>query len=92
MSAARPQADCALLPFAEAHPMDEPSEVALEDYARVTTRARAAEAMRGDAASGLVSGVHVCGLPQPVTAAIARDVEDFARSLAVARPGGLGWS
>ena len=37
-----------VLSFAEAYPMDDPAEVALEDYARVLTRARAAEALRGD--------------------------------------------
>jgi hypothetical protein len=92
MSAARPLADCALVAFAGAHPMDDASEVALEDYARVTTRARAAEAVRAHPAGGAVSGVHLCGLPQPVPPAVAADVEDFARSLAVARQGGLGWS
>lgn len=90
MSLAQPQSDCALVAFAEAQAMDEPSEVALEDYARVVTRARAAEAVRADGAD--VSGVHVCGLAQPPAASALRDVESFARSLTTGRAGGLGWS
>ena len=92
MSRAHPEAGCALLSFAEPHPMDEPSEVALEDYARVLTRARAAEAVRAEGAPDRVSGVHVCGPAQPPSPPIAADIEDFARSLTVGRQGGLGWS
>jgi hypothetical protein len=65
--------------------------VALEDYARTVTRAQAAEALRG-LAEGPVAGVHLCGAAAPVSTALARDVEDFARSLVAGGGGGLGWS
>jgi hypothetical protein len=72
--------------------MDEPSEVALEDYARVLTRAQAAEAVPAQGAPGTVQGVHLCGAGQPPSAANVGDIEGFARSLLAARAGGLGWS
>ena len=72
--------------------MDEPSEVALEDYARVLTRSRAAEAVPAAGAPGMVEGVHLCGAVQPLPAATIADIEGFARSLLAARAGGLGWS
>lgn len=89
MSLAHPEADCVVLSFDEAFRMDEPSEVALEDYARVLTRARGAEAMRTPDG---VSGVHLCRPAQPPSPQQASDVEGFARSLGVGRAGGLGWS
>ena len=70
--------------------MDEPAEVALEDYARVVTRSRAAEAVPG--APGLVEGVHLCGPAQPPSPAAIADIEGFAGSLLAGRAGGLGWS
>ncbi len=89
MSRESPQPGCIALSFDEAFAMDEPSEVALEDYARVLTRARAAEAVRsGDG----VGGVHLCGPAQPPSPPVASDIEGFARSLAVGQSGGLGWS
>ena len=90
MSRSHPQPDCVDLPFDEAYPMDEPSEVALEDYARVLTRARAAEAVR--AAPSAVGGVHLCGPEKPPSPPVASDIQGFARSLAVGQAGGLGWS
>jgi len=91
MSRARPEAGCVVVSFGEAHPMDEASEVALEDYARVLTRARAAEAVPAAGVPGMIEGVHLCGASQPSPAAIA-DIEGFARSLLAGRAGGLGWS
>ena len=71
--------------------MGDGGEVALEDYARTLTRARAAEALHaGDSAA--IRGVHVCGLAGALTPALRRDVEDFARSLVAGTGGGLGWS
>jgi len=92
MSRARPGPGCIDLSFAEAYPMDDPSEVALEDYARVLTRARAAEAVRADGGDA-IAGVHVCS-PEPAPSAEVRaDLEGFARSLATGPAGGgLGWS
>jgi hypothetical protein len=72
--------------------MDDPSEVALEDYARVLTRSRSAEAVRAETRPDAVSGVHLCGPAQPPTEAALADLEDFARSLGTGRTGGLGWS
>ena len=70
--------------------MDEPSEVALEDYARVLTRSDAAEAVPAGE-PGRVGGVHLCG-GQPLSPATIADIEGFARSLLAGRAGGLGWS
>ena len=92
MSRARPEAGCVVVSFREAHPMDEPSEVALEDYARVLTRAQAAEAVPASGAAGMVVGVHLCGPSEPPAPAAIADIEGFARSLLAGRAGGLGWS
>ncbi len=92
MSRTRPEAGCVLVSFQEAHPMDEPSEVALEDYARVLTRSQAAEAMPAAGEPGMVDGVHLCGAGQPPLPATIADIEGFARSLLASRAGGLGWS
>ena len=91
MTLARPETDCVLVTFAMPQAMDEASEIALEDYARVVTRARAAEAVPG-AQPGVVKGVHVCGAARPVTPAMIADIEGFAGSLLAQRSGGLGWS
>jgi hypothetical protein len=88
---ARPEPDCVLVTFAAPQPMDEPSEVALEDYARVLTRARTAEAVPG-AQPGTVKGLHLCGAALPITPAAIADIEGFAGSLLALRSGGLGWS
>ena len=92
MSRAQPRPGCIDLSFAEAYPMDDPAEVALEDYARVLTRARAAEAVRADGADA-IAGVHVCDPERPPSPEVLSDVEGFARSLATGQAGGgLGWS
>ena len=72
--------------------MDDAGEVALEDYARVLTRSRAAEAMPAADEPGAVIGVHLCGAAQPIPSATAADIEGFAQSLLAGRAGGLGWS
>ena len=92
MTLARPEAGCVLVPFRTAHPMDEAAEVALEDYARVLARARAAEAAPADGEPGMVRGVHLCGAALPLAPATVSDIEGFAESLVVVRSGGLGWS
>jgi len=93
LSRTRPLAGCHELTFASGYAVDEPGEVALEDYAREVTRARAAEAVRREGDPGRVAGVHLCGLDAPPAAALRADVEDFARDLALrAGGGGLGWS
>ncbi len=92
MTIARPEAECVVVSFREPHAMDEAGEVALEDYARVLTRSRAAEAMPADGRPGSISGVHLCGAPRPPAPAARADIEGFARSLLAGRAGGLGWS
>lgn len=81
------------LPFSTGHAIDEPGEVALEDYARVLLKAGSAEAIRDPADARRVTGIRVAGLSREPTPAALVDLEDFARSL-VADPssGGLGWS
>jgi hypothetical protein len=91
MSLARPEADCVVVSFGEPHPMDEAGEVALEDYARVLTRSRAAEAIPAGQGPG-VGGVHLCGASKPVAPGALADIEGFAQSLLAGRAGTLGWS
>ena len=92
MSLGRPLPGCVLVPFVTAQAMDEPGEVALEDYARVLTRAQAAEAVPAAGAPGMIEGVHLCGAAQPLSPAAVADIEGFAQSLLAGRAGGLGWS
>jgi hypothetical protein len=91
VSRSSPGTDCYDLSFQAGYPVDEPAEVALEDYARALLRARAVEGIRSEEDPAMVRGVHVCGLGASPTPALFPDVEDFARSLVV-RGGGLGWS
>ena len=86
-----PQPGCDHITLEAPYAAGDGAEVALEDYARTLTRARAAEALR-DAGSPEIRGVHVCGLPAELTSGQRRDITDFARSLAVGSAGGLGWS
>ncbi len=91
MTRAHPDKGCYELAFQGSYPLDEPAEVALEDYARALTRSQAAEAVRADDDPAMVRGVHVCGLGTALTRPLVVDLEDFARSL-LAPGGGLGWS
>jgi hypothetical protein len=91
VSRREPAPDCFDLGFEAGYPIGEAGEVALEDYARALTGARAAEAVREDADPSRIEGVHVCGLGLPVTQHVLVDLEDFARSLVAGGPG-LGWS
>jgi hypothetical protein len=91
MAHTRPETGCDQIDFQASYAVGEAAEVALEDYARSLTRARAAEALHAEDAAA-VRGVHVCGLAQAVTPALRRDIEDFARSLVTGTGGGLGWS
>jgi hypothetical protein len=83
---------CLDLAFREAYPLTEAAEVALEDYARALLRGDAAEAVPTAEEPARVGGVHVCGLAEPASAAALADLEDFAREMATAGGGGLGWS
>jgi hypothetical protein len=92
MSRRAPGAGCYDLGFQGAYPVSEPSEVALEDYARVLLRCQSAEALRAENDPSVVKGVHVCGLGTALNQALLTDLEDFARGLAAGGGGGLGWS
>lgn len=79
--------------FERGYPIDSPGEVALEDYARVLTRAEAAEALRSEATSERVTGVRIAAAGAALSAAVRKDIEDFARDLARRGGGsGLGWA
>ena len=92
MSHSRPDPGCQEIALEPPALLDEPSEVALEDYARTLARARAAEAVRSEGESARVRAVHVCGAEAPLGAAARRDLADFARSMVAGSGGGLGWS
>ena len=92
MPHAHSEPGCYEIGFDAPQPLDEPAEVALEDYARVLTRSQGATALRAADDPAMVRGVHVCGLGAAVTGALLRDLEDFARSLVSGAGGGLGWS
>ncbi len=77
--------------FQDAYALDDPAEAALEDYARVVSRAEGAEAVRGG--DMRVRGVRLLGAIGPLLPAAARDIEAFARDLATRGGGsGLGWA
>jgi hypothetical protein len=79
------------LAFQTAYEIDDLAEMALEDYARVLSRAEQAEARRG--ADLKVSGVRLRLSSVPLSAESSRDIEDFARDLAGRAGGsGLGWA
>jgi hypothetical protein len=74
--------------FRSGLPLHASAVVALEDYSRVLTGATAALVVQdGD----VVRGVRLSGV-RPVSDDQSRDIEAFARSLADAGQGGLGWS
>lgn len=77
--------------FQDAFALDDPAEAALEDYARVLSRAEGAVAVRG--ADMRVRGVRLLGAAWPLPPEAARDIEAFARDLATRGGGsGLGWA
>jgi hypothetical protein len=92
MTVKDPQAGCYDLGFQDAYPIDEPGEVALEDYARALARSQGAEAVRAEADPSMVKGVHVCGLGTALTQALLNDLEAFAHGLTPSGSSGLGWS
>lgn len=90
MSRSHPGPACRDLAFPTGFVLEDAGEVALEDYARELARAGAAEAIRDQ---DRVKGVHFCGLPAAVPAAVVADLEAFARELAAGAAGaGLGWA
>jgi hypothetical protein len=80
------------LRFKAPYSIDEPGEVALEDYARVLTKAVSAEGLRDPADTRMITGVRLLGLDTAPTEALFTDLEDFARGLVSRTAGaGLGW-
>jgi hypothetical protein len=81
------------LRFRAAYAIDEPGEVALEDYVRVLLRAAEAHGVRDRDDPARIVAVRVVEPRLPQSPQALRDAEDFARSLVAATPGGgLGWS
>jgi hypothetical protein len=79
--------------FEEPLVLSEGAALALEDYARALTQAEEAWARRLAGDPARVSGVRLQGPALVITAALTRDIEDFARALTLGRDGpGLGWS
>jgi hypothetical protein len=66
--------------------------VALEDYARELTRARAAEALLAEGDTGRLVGVVLEAPRVAADGAVRDDIEAFARDLAEHAGPGLGWS
>jgi hypothetical protein len=90
MSHEQPAKDCAEVPLREPLALEPPAEVALEDYARALSGARSADAVHE---SDRIVGVHLCGLPAPLTGEARKDLVDFASELRdKIAGGGLGWS
>jgi hypothetical protein len=93
MSGDAPDSAPVLVPFREPVRLDDPAEVALEDYARAVARAREAEAVRAGGDGSPVTGVRLAGVASLPTPQMRSDIEDFARDLALRGEGsGLGWS
>jgi hypothetical protein len=77
--------------FGAAYALEGAAEVALEDYARVLTRAESAEALRAEPDG--VGSVRVLAPQAELTPQVCADIEAFARDLAGREgKGGLGWA
>lgn len=93
-----PAGGCREIRFQARLTLEPAAEMALEDYARVMTRARHAEVLRAEPLpsgydSAPITGVHLCDPQAPCDGPPADDIESFAREMAVApEPNGLGWS
>lgn len=83
--------ECQDLRFAVSFTLQDGARVALEDYARVLTRAESAELI---VEADRVCGVHVCRPSVSPPPPVLRDLEAFAEDLARGgeRGGGLGWT
>jgi hypothetical protein len=83
--------ECRDLRFTVPLALQDGARVALEDYARVLTRAESAEVLVD---ADFVCGVHVCRPSVPPPPPVLRDLEAFAEELARRgeRGGGLGWT
>lgn len=90
MTRERPGPACVDLAFGSCYAVGAGGQVALEDYARVLTRAEGAEAV--PAPDGRLGGLHLCAPAEPPRAAVVGDIEAFARDMAERAGDGLGWS
>jgi hypothetical protein len=88
----RPGAHCVDVWFAASHAVDPAGHVAIEDYARVLTRAEGADAIPAPGDDGRVGGVHLCAPSLPASGAVLEDIEAFAREMARREGESLGWS
>jgi hypothetical protein len=87
-----PAAERVVIRFSARHPIGAAGLVALEDYARELTQAKAAEALVAEGESDRLTGI---ALEAPLVApqgAVLEDIEAFARDLAERAGTGLGWS
>jgi hypothetical protein len=80
------------LVFRDRYALGPGGRLALEDYARALTRARAAEAAAVPDDPGRVSGVHLCTPLDPPRGTLLEDLEAFAREMTEETGEGLGWS
>lgn len=87
-----PAAERVVIRFAAPRALGAAGVVALEDYARELTQARAAEALVAEGETDRLTGL---ALEAPLVApqgAVLEDIEAFARELSERSPPGLGWS
>ncbi len=91
MSRQDPRPGCVEVALGGGHVLPPSALVALEDYARVLTRAAAASVLVSGGDEGPVHGIHLCA-PELPPAAVMEDLEAFVRDLAGPASEGLGWS
>lgn len=87
-----PAAERVVIRFAAERALGAAAVVALEDYARELTQARAAEALWAEAGSDRLTGLALEAPLVPPQGAVLEDIEAFARELSERAPPGLGWS
>jgi len=74
------------------HPLGAAAVVALEDYARELTRAKAASALFADGAAERLLGLALEAPALAPEGAVLEDIQAFARQLAEQVGLGLGWT
>ncbi len=89
MSRHDPRPDCVDVALGGAHVLPPSALVALEDYARVLTRAAGASAVVSGGDEGPLRGIHLCA-PELPPATVREDLEAFVRDLALPASEGLG--
>ena len=85
-------AERVVIRFAAEHPIGAAGVVALEDYARELTQAKAAEALVAEGEAGRLTGLALDAPRIAPQGAVLEDIEAFARDLAERSGPGLGWS